>query len=360
MILVGTDDGIYRWFEGSPWLTFHSLQGRAIVDLDSPGPGVIVAIDGAGRIWETTNNGINWREIPRPEGAGRTTALAVWGELPEIVLATRPLGLYLRPVGGPLPRKENPLTTLLGRARSLAGGSPSGGTATAVADRPTENSPAHWDILGTPSVQPPAGVVPEVRDLERGTGENAPWFAAISGGGLWRSTDAGQTWNDCPGLPAEVYALRAVPRQPGAIVAATSDGCWMSNDNGDTWTDQSAGLEGARHLRAIEVRPDDPKHLLAGAAPTAPGEGAAAPWNGLGFALYESKDGGKSWSHVQRGFPARLEYDTIDDIRWDPAAPGYAIIALASGECWRTRSEGAWWEPIARQISAARAMCAVG
>jgi hypothetical protein len=109
----------------------------------------------------------------------------------------------------------------------------------------------------------------------------------------------------------------------------------------------------------VEVRPDDPKHLLAGAAPTAPGEGPAAPRDGLGFALYESKDGGESWTSVTKNFPVRLQYDTIDDIRWDPAAPAHALIALASGECWRTRSEGAWWEPIARQTRAARVLCVV-
>ena len=37
MILIGTDKGIYRWFEGSGWPTFHSLQDRAIVSLASPG-----------------------------------------------------------------------------------------------------------------------------------------------------------------------------------------------------------------------------------------------------------------------------------------------------------------------------------
>ena len=31
MILIGTEDGIYRWFEGASWPVFHSLQGRRVV-----------------------------------------------------------------------------------------------------------------------------------------------------------------------------------------------------------------------------------------------------------------------------------------------------------------------------------------
>ena len=45
MILIGTDEGIYRWFEGCGWPIFHSLQDRAIVGLASPGAGLLAAID---------------------------------------------------------------------------------------------------------------------------------------------------------------------------------------------------------------------------------------------------------------------------------------------------------------------------
>ncbi len=33
MMLIGTDDGIYRWFEGAPWPVFHALQGKSIANL---------------------------------------------------------------------------------------------------------------------------------------------------------------------------------------------------------------------------------------------------------------------------------------------------------------------------------------
>ena len=86
--------------------------------------------------------------------------------------------------------------------------------------------------------------------------------------------------------------------------------------------------------------------MLAGAAPARPADGSAVSRPGVRFSLYETVDGGKSWKHVRRGFPEVLEFDTIADIRYDPAATENAIVALDSGELWRTRNGGDWWEPI--------------
>src|SRR5690606_20557856 len=117
------------------------------------------------------------------------------------------------------------------------------------------------------------------------------------------------SWSPCPGLPAEVFALRGAGDR---LVAATADGLARSADGGRTW-DPAGDLPGARHVRALDIRPDDPKYLLAGAAPgpaaTATDDGAGTPRPpGLGFRLFESRDGGTSWAAVRRGFPDALEF----------------------------------------------------
>src|SRR5439155_13824654 len=128
MIYIGTDDGIYRWFAGGKWPIFHSLQGRAVVDLASPGGGVLVAVDNTGRVSETVDNGQSWRGVAPPRGAGRPTAIALAGAPAELVLATRPMGLFRRIVGvEPLDRAPSALAmadqqvgALFGRAMRLA------------------------------------------------------------------------------------------------------------------------------------------------------------------------------------------------------------------------------------------------
>ncbi len=364
MILIGTDNGIYRWFEGAGWPIFHSLQDRAIMGLASPGTGVLAAIDRAGDVLESTDNGMSWRTIPVPAGAGRPSAVAFDGSPPALILAVKPLNLYSRAVGAPVPKSGAVPSSLAPRLVHQARGLAERGTALMAPNRPRAKPPgaeavrlAGW-LPATAPHAPRAAISPEVRALT--TGPHG-WFAAVSGAGLWKSADRGRSWMQCPSLLSEVYAVRAVPGRAGHLWAATGDGCQFSPDGGLTWEDRSAGLETVRHVRAIEVKPGAPDTLLAGVAPAAPfAPGAPAPRQGLNFGLYESTNSGKSWTQItKKNFPESLEYDTITDIQFDPTAPANAVVALGSGELWSTRNGGAYWEPLARQIKAARVLCAV-
>ncbi len=366
MILIGTDQGIYRWFEGAGWPIFHALQDRAVAALASPGAGVLAAADRAGEVFESTDNGMTWRTLPLPAGAGRPSAMAFFdGTPPSLVVAVKPLNVYRRAVGAPVPRAGDPPPASAGLAPRVihhARGLAERGTALVAPGRTRAAAGAEavrlagWSPAAAPHA-PWSSVTPEIRALAC---EPGAWFAAVTGAGLWKSGDLGRTWLQCPGLSAEVYAVRGVAGRPGHVWAATGDGCRFSPDAGLTWEDRGAGLEQARHVRAVEVKPGEPDRLLAAAAPAAPfASGAAAPRQGLSFGLYESGDGGKSWTQVvKRNFPESLQYDTITDIRYDPEAPDNAVVALGSGELWVTRNGGAYWEPLARQIKAARVLCA--
>src|SRR5690349_10268545 len=103
MIYIGTDSGIYRWVDKSFWPTYHSLQDRAVLSMAVPGPGLLAALDGDGRFWESLDNGLSWDEVPPPDEAGRAIAVAP-GSLPgSILMTTRPMGLHQRFLGSPVP-----------------------------------------------------------------------------------------------------------------------------------------------------------------------------------------------------------------------------------------------------------------
>ena len=53
--------------------------------------------------------------------------------------------------------------------------------------------------------------------------------------GVFRSTDAGQTWKRADG-PKNVAAVTVNPKRPAEVYAATVDGAlWSSDDGGQRW-----------------------------------------------------------------------------------------------------------------------------
>ena len=379
MILIGTDEGIYRWIEGAGWPVYHSLQDRTIVGLTSLRAGVLVALDRKGVVLESEDTGLSWRVLPLPKAATSATSVTAWGSPATIVLATKPLNLYQRSIGAKSPSASAFLVpggagmgpAVLSRARGMA----QVATERFVPSKYAHTSDANiLALVGwTPLTPPPVGkdtvasrerglVVSqtEIRSLAILAGEPATLFASVGGSGLWASDDGGQSWTKCEGMPTEVFGVRPVPGRPGHAWAATQDGARLTTDGGKTWEDRSAGLESFRHVRAIEVKPDAPDTLLAGCAPALGMNSAtAASPEGLNFGLFESTNGGKSWSQVKKNFPESFGSDTISDIRFDPAEPDRTLVALGSGEIWATRNGGAYWGPLARQIRAARVLCAI-
>jgi photosystem II stability/assembly factor-like uncharacterized protein len=349
MLYLGTDEGIYRWFPGSPWPIFHSLQAKRIQQLVVGNEGVLVALEGTGRIWETTNNGQDWREVPRPDGAGRPARLTLAGSPSRLILATAgPLALFERQVGLRI-ESDAELPAPVALARKWAPSWLSGGGATATARRKRaaraeDRTQRGWRPLGVPEVDLVGSL--SGFDVLDTSSAGEPWFAAAAGG-LWRSEDQGRSWVRSPGPRGEIACLR---RSGKTLVAGTNAGVLVSDDGGLNWVDRSSGLEPALRIRALAVKPGNPKLMLAG---------ASAPESN-DCVLSESKDGGASWKPVARGFPVRLDGNPIIDIVYDPSDPDCCVVAAESGAMWRTQTDGLWWEPLSRLTTPARALCAVG
>ena len=159
-------------------------------------------------------------------------------------------------------------------------------------------------------------------------------LVGIELGGLMRSTDGGETWQDHrPGAQPDVHSLAWHPRTEGRAYEAGGGGAAWSEDGGDTWKPADDGRD--RHYTwAVAVDPDDPElwYVSASSGPFAAHGGRDPQAH-----IYRRSNGG--WDELAGGLPDRL-----------PSMP-YALVVdgdrlfagFANGELWQTRDRGDTW-----------------
>src|SRR5437867_4903727 len=89
-------------------------------------------------------------------------------------------------------------------------------------------------------------------------------------------------------------AVAGVPDRPLTYYfGSTGGGVWKTNDAGITWTNLSDGFFEAGSIGAIAVADSDPNVVYAGTGSACP-RGNISPGNGI----YKSTDAGKTWKHT--------------------------------------------------------------
>ncbi len=132
-------------------------------------------------------------------------------------------------------------------------------------------------------------------------GEPGVFYAGYPGGGVWKTTNAGQTWVPIFDSVREVSSVGAVevaPSDANVVYVGTGDmttggtldqgnGVYKSVDAGRTW--QHLGLAATRHIQTMLVDPKDPNTLLVGALGD---HRARSEMRGV----FRSTDGGRTWN----------------------------------------------------------------
>ncbi|MCL6274414.1 glycosyl hydrolase [Muricauda sp. 2012CJ35-5] len=135
-------------------------------------------------------------------------------------------------------------------------------------------------------------------------GDPLTYYMGTTGGGLWKTSDAGQHWNNISDGFFELGSVGAVAvsasnpnivyvgmgeHAPRGVMTSYGDGVYKSNDAGKTWV--KLGLEATQHISRIIIHPTNPDLVYVAA------QGALfGPNKERG--LYRSKDGGKSWENI--------------------------------------------------------------
>src|SRR5947209_1441485 len=133
-------------------------------------------------------------------------------------------------------------------------------------------------------------------------GDRLTYYFGSTGGGVWKTTDGGQTWKPVSDgfFGGAIGAVAVAPSDPNVVYAGTGeetvrgnlsygDGVWKSTDAGKTWT--HIGLEDSRQIGRIRVHPTNPDVVYVAVMGHAFGPNEQR-------GVYRSKDGGRTWERV--------------------------------------------------------------
>jgi photosystem II stability/assembly factor-like uncharacterized protein len=170
-------------------------------------------------------------------------------------------------------------------------------------------------------------------------------YASVEVGGLLKSTDAGEHWQEFPSLYEDVHRTMIHPSNPKFLYAVTGRGLYVSPEGGatwDQWTRREDEIGG--YPDGFVFRPSDPKTIFMTAAHDAPGT-----WRTTHFAgarISRSKDGGRSWEVLRNGLPDRLQA-SIEAFCLEEAGKSSAIFAATTaGEILSSEDDGESWKQI--------------
>ena len=135
-------------------------------------------------------------------------------------------------------------------------------------------------------------------------GDPLTYYMGTTGGGLWKTEDAGQRWFNISdgffktGSVGAVAVSESDPNvvycgmgehAPRGVMTSYGDGVYKSTDAGKTW--KKIGLEGTQHISRIIIHPKNPDVVYVAAQGPLHG-------NSSDRGIYKSTDGGKSWKKV--------------------------------------------------------------
>ncbi len=223
----------------------------------------------------------------------------------------------------------------------------------------TENAGLSWENIsdgyfdvGTIGAIAVAGSDPNV--IYVGTGEKSIRGVTTShGDGVYKSTDAGDTWTHI-GLQkaGQISRIKIHPQNPdlayvgvqGQIWGKSEErGVYRTKDGGATW-EQVLSVDSQTGATDLRMDPTNPRVLYASMW-----EHGRTPWyvlsGGYAGGIFKSTDGGDSWTKLTNGLP-----DLIGKVGVDVSASNpkrlYAIVEAMPGEggLYRSDDGGESWE----------------
>jgi photosystem II stability/assembly factor-like uncharacterized protein len=182
-----------------------------------------------------------------------------------------------------------------------------------------------WRSIG------PANMAGRVTDIEAVDADFSTVLVAAASGGVWKSTNAGTTWEpifDKYGS-ASIGDVAIFQPDPNIIWVGTGepcvrnsvgwgDGVYKSTDGGKTFT--NVGLKDSHHIGEVVTHPSDPNVAYVASQ--------GHLWGHTGErGVFKTSDGGKSWQKLTAGLPDDGRTGATD-LKMDPKNPNVLYAAM--------------------------------
>jgi photosystem II stability/assembly factor-like uncharacterized protein len=190
-------------------------------------------------------------------------------------------------------------------------------------------------------------------------------YHGATGGGVWKTTDGGTSWeavSDRDFRTGSVGAVAVAESDPNVVWAGMGeapirgnvshgDGVWRSTDAGRSW--KHLGLAATRQISALRVHPKDPDTAWVAAQGKVWG-----PSEERG--VYRTRDGGKTWTRVLFVDAATGASDLVLDPSnprvlyagmWQVVRRPWELVSGGPGSgLWRSDDGGETWKKLAKGL----------
>lgn len=191
-------------------------------------------------------------------------------------------------------------------------------------------------------------------------GNSNLYYMGTAGGGVWKTTDGGNSWSCISDgfFGGSIGAIAVAQSDPNVIYVgegeqtvrgnvSSGNGLWRSTDAGDSW--KFIGLKGTEHIGRMVVHPQNSNVLYVAAMGNLwiPNEERG---------LYRSKDGGESWEKILYVSDKAGAVDVTFDPNnprimyastWQIKRNGYRMDSGGpDSHLWKSKDGGDSWEKL--------------